>query len=236
MRLDATHLRPTAGRWLRLGAAMAAVGLMSACATKPVQPYDYSAFKQSRPASLLVLPPLNDSPDVKGSYSVMATATLPLAEAGYYVLPVSLVDETFKQNGLTSPSDIQQLATSKLREIFGADAAVYLRVKQYGSTYVVIGSETRVTVEGKIVDLRNGAELWSGSATASSSEQNSGGQGGIAALLVKALVQQIMSTAMDASFNYGAITNQRLLGAGAVNGVLYGPRSPKYQQDGQPTR
>ena len=60
------------------------------------QPYDYTAFKQSRPASILVIPPLNNSPDVAATYSMLSQVTLPLAEAGYYVFPVSLVDETFR--------------------------------------------------------------------------------------------------------------------------------------------
>ena len=98
----------------------------------------------------------------------MATVVTPLAEAGYYVMPVSMVDETFKQNGLTTPNDIQEVSAAKLREIFGADAAVYIRVKEYGTKYLVIGSDTRVTVEGRIVDLRNGAVIWEGKATASS--------------------------------------------------------------------
>ncbi len=180
---------------------------------------------------MLVLPPVNDTPDVKATASVMATTIFPLSEAGYYVLPVSLVDETFKQNGLTTASDVQAVSTGKLREIFGADAAVYVRVKQYGTTYIVIGSETRVTVEAKIVDLRSGAVIWEGSATASSHENNSGGQGGLVALLVKAVVSQIIGSATDASFNYGAIANQRLLGAPVTNGVLRGPRSPAFLKD-----
>ena len=210
------------GHPLRLGSALCLVALLGACAT-PV-PFDYTAFKQDRPASMLVLPPVNDSKDIKATIGVMANTILPLAEAGYYVMPVSLVDETFKQNGLTTPTDIHEVSAAKLREIFGADAAVYIRVKQYGTTYMIIGSETRVTVEGKIVDLRSGREIWSGSATASSQESDTSNQGGLVGLLVKAVVTQILGTVTDASFNYAAITNQRLLGAPRKNGLLFGPR------------
>jgi hypothetical protein len=213
----------------RLAAAAAAAALLAGCATKP--PYDYTAFKQSRPASMLVLPPVNDSPDVKAVNGILATAMQPLAEAGYYVMPASLVDETFKQNGLSNPADIQDVSAAKLRQIFGADAAVYLRVKEYGTKYMVVGSETRVTVEGKIVDLRNGAVIWNGSATASSSEGDNSSQGGLAALLVKAVVKQIIGTVTDESFTYAGVANQRLLGAPVRNGILYGPRSPNYQKD-----
>ncbi len=200
--------------------------LLGACAT--TTPYDYTAFKQSRPASMLVLPPVNESPDLKGSSAVLAQATLPLAEAGYYVLPVTLVDETFKQNGLTAAAEIHDVSVPKLREIFGADAAVYIRVKRYGTTYMVIASETVVAVEGRIVDLRTGQLLWQGVAQASSAESDGGSQGGLVGLLVKALVTQIVGTATDAGYNYAALANQRLLGAPVRNGVPYGPRSPHY--------
>jgi hypothetical protein len=206
------------------------VALLGACAT-PKAPYDYTAFRQSRPASILVLPPVNETPDVNATIGVMSSTVLPLAEAGYYVMPVGLVDETFKQNGLTGPEDIQNVSTEKLRDIFGADAAVYIKVKKYGTSYFVVGSQTVVTVEGKIVDLRSGQVIWEGTSTASSAEEGGGNSGGLTGMLVKAIVSQIVGTVTDASFNYAAIANQRLLGAPVKNGVLYGPRSPSYQKD-----
>jgi hypothetical protein len=215
---------------LRLGLAVAALALLAGCATPPPA-YDYSAFRKNRPASMLVLSPVNDTPDVKASNGVLATTAYPLAEAGYYVLPAGLVSETFRQNGLTGAADIHEVAPARLREIFGADAAVYMRVKKYGTTYMVVGSETRVTVEAKIVDLRSGDMLWSGIATASSQESQGSNQAGLLGLLVQAVVGQIVGTVTDASFNYAAIANQRLLGAPIKNGILSGPRSPQYQKD-----
>lgn len=215
----------------RAGATVLAglLALLGACATPPA--FDYTAFRQNRPASLLVLPPVNESPDIKATYGVLAQATLPLAEAGYYVLPVSLVDETFRQNGLTNPPDIHEVPAHKLREIFGADAAVYLKVTSYGTSYSIISSDTVVRVEGRIVDLRTGQLLWQGSASASSKEGESSNQGGLVGLLVKAVVSQVLNAATDASYRYAAIANQRLLGAPQKNGVLFGPRSPNYQTD-----
>jgi hypothetical protein len=215
-------------RRARTALAVLCAMLLGACATAPSA--DYTAFRAARPASLLIMPPVNDSPEVNASVGVMATATLPLAEAGYYVLPVSLVQETFRQNGMSSPAEIQNVATVRLREIFGADAAVYIRVKDYGTKYLVFGSDTRVTVEGRIVDLRSGQQLWVGTATASSTEGDSNNSG-IVGLLVKAIVQQIVGTVTDASFNYAGVANTRLLGAPAKNGVLFGPRSPNYLKD-----
>lgn len=215
----------------RLFVCAGALGLMllAGCATK-APPYDYSAFQRAKPASLLVLPPVNDSPEVKATPGTWAHATRPLAEAGYYVLPVTLVDETFRQNGMTGSNEIQEIPYQKLREVFGADAAVYMRIKKYGTTYAVISSDTRVEVEGRIVDLRTGALLWQGKAYASSAEQQQQSAGGLVGLLVTALVNQIVGTASDAAFNFAGLANQRMLGAPRYNGVLPGPRSVLYGQ------
>lgn len=218
-------------RWIGCLLAMA-MALLSGCATQT--PYDYSAFRESRPASILVLPPVNSSPDVDATYSMMSQATLPLAESGYYVFPVTLVAETFRQNGLDSPADISQLPVAKLREIFGADAALYVHVKQYGTSYAVIVSETRVTAEARLVDLRSGKTIWAGSATASSNEGNNNAGGGLIGVLVQAVVSQIVDTLSNRGHAIAGITSQRLLAAGRPNGILYGPRSPNHLKEGSP--
>lgn len=198
--------------------------LLGGCATPPPA-RDYSAYLKAKPASLLVLPPVNDSPDVKGTPGVWAHATRPLSEAGYYVLPVTLVDETLRGNGIQTPAEAQDIPYAKLREVFGADAAVYLKVTRYGTSYKVVDSETRVDVEGRIIDLRSGALLWSGRAFATTAEQSQQNQGGLVGLLVAAVVKQIMGTATDAAFIQAGTAQARLLGAPRYNGVLPGPRA-----------
>ncbi|VEI44836.1 lipoprotein [Actinobacillus equuli] len=62
--------------------------------------------------------------DVKADTSVLARATYPLAELGYYVYPVSLVDEVFKQNGLTDGNAIRS-ANIKKYMIFSVPIVFY---------------------------------------------------------------------------------------------------------------
>ncbi|WP_060507688.1 DUF799 domain-containing protein [Pseudomonas sp. NBRC 111124] len=212
---------------LLVGACVLA--LFTGCAERKT--IDYSAYKQSRPKSILILPPLNNSPDVKATYSMLSQATYPLAEAGYYVMPVALVDETFRQNGLTTPADIHQLPTTKLHEIFGADAGLYVTVSDYGTRYMVLSSATIVTASAKLVDLKTGTTLWTGTATASSQE-NQQNQGGIIGMLISAAVNQIISSVQDdAGYPIAGMTSARLLTPYANGGILYGPRSPKYGTD-----
>ncbi|MGH8382037.1 DUF799 domain-containing protein [Pseudomonas sp.] len=216
-------------RVLKLVVGACILSLLAGCAER--RTIDYSAFKQARPRSILILPPLNESPDVKASYSMLSQVTYPLAEAGYYVLPVALVDETFRQNGLSTPGDIYQLPTNKLNEIFGADAGLYVTVSDYGTRYMVISSASIVTASAKLVDLKSGTTLWTGTATASSEEGNSN-SGGLIGMLITAAVKQIInSTRDDASYPIAGMTGARLLTPYQNGGILYGPRSPKYGTD-----
>jgi hypothetical protein len=85
---------------------IAAFLLLTGCAA-PQQDIDYTAFRQSKPRSILALPPLNDSPDMRATYSFLSTVAQPLAEAGYNVFPVAVVDQTFGENGLLNPGETE---------------------------------------------------------------------------------------------------------------------------------
>ncbi len=216
--------------YLKLGISLLTALLAVGCATPPT-PYDFSEFKKSRPHSIVILPPLNQSPDVKATYSMLSQMTYPLAEAGYYVLPVALVDETFKQNGLASPDDIHATAPAKIKEIFGADAALYVTITQYGAVYSVLNSAAVVTANAKLVDLKSGSVLWEGRATASNNEGGNNSGGSLIGALVAAAVKQIINSVADAAHPVAGITSQRLLGAGHPNAILFGPRSVNYAKD-----
>ncbi len=208
--------------------AIASVVLASAAAGCAVQqPYDYTAFKESNPHSILVLPPANASPDVLASDSVFSQVTRPLAESGYYVFPVAVVSETFKANGITAPDETHLVNLSKINEIFGPDAVLYLTVTDYGTSYQVIQSDSRVTVQAKLIDAKTGKQLWEGSATASSTEQSSSSSHPLV-LLLQVAITQIIETATNRSHSIAQISNHRLLHASKPNGLLYGPRSELY--------
>jgi hypothetical protein len=211
-----------------IGCALLTV-LAAGCATNQ-KPYDYTAFKQNQPKSIVVLPPLNNSPDVRATYSFLSTVTVPLAEAGYYVFPVALVDQTFKENGLTQPADIHQAPAKKLVEIFGADAALYITVEKYGAVYTIINSAVVVTAKASLVDLKTGSTLWSGQSSASSEESNNQNNGGLIGALITGIIKQALNSAGDKGRDISAITSQRLLAA-RPSGILYGPRSPKFGKD-----
>lgn len=203
------------------------------CAVTQAPNKDITAYKAHMPKSILVLPPVNDSPDVKATYSYWPTVIAPVAEAGYYVFPISVVDNMFKENGVTNGSDAQSIAPQKLQEIFGADAALYIRIKEYGSKYQVIQSVATVSADAKLVDLKTGDVIWIGEKKLSQS--SSDGNSGLLGAVVGALVEQISSNFNDRAYPIASMVNAQLFTPTPYSpgtGLLYGPRSPQYQQDG----
>lgn len=207
--------------------AIAALALTGCAQPLPVQK-DFSAMKSERPASILVLPALNSSLEVDGPFGVVAQATEPLAEAGYYVFPVALVAETFKQNGLSDAGMIHELPIDRLRDIFGADAALYLDVKEYGSSYAVFGSSVTVAIEAKLVSLRSGEVLWDGARMFS--EQHGGSGGGLLGAMLAAVISQVANSLSDRSFLVADIASKLLYPPSANGGLLPGPYAPGYEE------
>jgi len=205
-------------------AVLGLAGLLAGCAMENV---DYTAFRASRPASILVLPPLNSTVEAGAEAAVLAQATLPLAESGYYVVPVAVMDETFRQNGVYTAADAQSLPAAKLREIFGADAALYLHVTRYGVSYSILFSSVAARIEATLVDLRTGATLWED--RKSVSESNTDTSDGLAGMLVQAIVDQVVNTLSDSSYEVAGQAARKLLAAGRQGGLLHGPRSPQYE-------
>ncbi|KAA5945008.1 hypothetical protein F3I27_13745 [Pantoea sp. Bo_2] len=209
-------------KWIALSGTLMVL-LLTGCA-QPKKPYDYTAFRASKPASILVLPAANTSPDINAAHSLNSLVTRPLAEAGYYVFPVAVVEETFQQNGLTSGSDAQAVSAKRLNEIFHADSALYISISDYGSSYRVIDSVTTVTAKARLVDLRSGKEIWQGSATATDNDQGNNNNNGVIGILVSAAIKQISDNVTDKAHTVAGLTSNRLLAQNEQGGLLTGPR------------
>ena len=141
-------------------ACLAALALLGGCAT--THPYDYTNFRAHPPRSILILPPLNESTVLEGTYGYLSTVSRPVAELGYYVFPVEEVDRFFKENGMPTAGEMHQAPLNRIREVTGADAVLLVTLEQYGSHYHVINSTTVVKVRAQLVDTHSQVLLWEG--------------------------------------------------------------------------
>lgn len=184
-----------------------------------VTPKNYDKFRAAHPRSILVLPPKNQSTDIRGTYSFLSTVTMPIAEKGFYIFPVSVVDQMMKENGLPSADDMHQVSLKKIKEIINPDAVLYITLEQYGSKFVLVESQTLVTASGKLVSAINGEVLWQGKVEKVISSGNSGG--GLAGLLVGAVVSQAVNSTSDNAHDVSIVASQELFmteGQGLLDG------------------
>jgi len=198
------------------------IAFVTACAT--MEPHDYTAYREHMPRSILVLPPLNESVDVNASYVWLSTITMPVAERGYYVFPVALVDAFMKDNGLPGPDEMHAVSLQKLREVFGADAVLYVVIEDWGQKYVVLSSNTVVRARARLVDTATGIEIWQG--RADFTESSSGGGSDILTMVISAALEQIIDTTSDATHGVARQANY-LMVYDEHDGFLPGPRSPQ---------
>lgn len=210
-------------KWLGLlGVSSTLIG----CANLPPEK-DYSAFREAKPRSILILPPTNLSPDIKATNSVYAQISFPTGESGYYVLPVGVVYETFVSNGLRQAEDIQKVSLKKLNEIFAADAILYLNINDFGSSYQIISSTAQVSLEGRLIDAKTGQLLWEGKAHA---VEQSDSSNGVLSALIGALVKQIMDNSTNRSHALVPSAANQLLSAKNRGGLLFGPYAPLQEE------
>ena len=199
------------------------LALLSGCAVQSAKP-DLAAIHTYKPRSILVVPVLNDTTEISASPVFISTITRPLAERGYYVFPVYLTELVLRDFGLAEAGHIHQLDTRRLYELFGADAALFVTIKDWSSKYIVIASTVTVEMDYVLKDTRTGTILWQATEEVS---QGSGAAAGVG------LIGMAVAAAMNAM-----VTDYQPLARQANNqvflphkGLPAGPYHEEYGRD-----
>jgi hypothetical protein len=106
----------------------------------------------------------------------------------------------------------------KVAEIAGADAVLFLDLKQYGSKYVALNSVTTVEVLAKLVDTRSETILWEGRGFA---QQSGNGSGNLIADLIAAAITQAINKKTDNAHKVSRVANGTLF-CSRIRGCLTG--------------
>jgi len=208
-------------------AALIPVCSMAACAVNQA-PYDYSAFREHAPRSILVIPPLNNSVDADAPYVYLSTITRPLAECGYYVFPVAVVDAFLKDNGMPTPGEMNMVPLDRIRDVTGADAVLFVSIEEWGQKYQIVSSTTVVKASARLVDVDSGITLWEGEAQAA--EGSGDGGGSLLGMVVAAAVDQVVDSSVDRTHGLSNMANSIMV-FNSNKGLPYGPYNPEYETD-----
>lgn len=183
----------------------------------------YPHLYQHHPKSILVLPAKNTTTSVDAADHFRYTITKPLAEKGYYVFPVQLVDDFFKSENLSDAESIRRIPVAKLKEIFDADAVLYVDINAWDTGYTVVTSNVDVGLSFSLIDTDSGNEIWQNNAYAYSYEGLDGNNG------LVGLVVSAVATAMNTATDYTKLSN--VANNAGISMLPVGTYSSEYKKD-----
>lgn len=182
------------------------------CVPKQMTKYDFAPQMYiERPLSILVLPPINKSTasDAKDYY--LTTIAEPLTIAGYYVYPIEVLNDVFKQEGLSDTESMLNVPPQKFREFFGTDAVMYVTILKWNTSYFITAASVSVQIECEIKSSKTGSTLWYYNEEVEvNTTGDSGNAAGLTGLLIQAATTAI-NTALQDYIPIAKLVNKRIL-------------------------
>lgn len=171
---------------------------LSACGPKMItKGNQFPLIYEETPASILILPPMNESTAADAKEYYATTIQEPLSFWGYYVFPYEVTTEVLKMEGIYDSELLKSMPLPKFREFFGADAVLFTTIKKWDLFYMVLAANLTVSVDCELKSTKSDAILWkyTGTVVVDLSGGNTGG--GIVGLIAKAIIVAASSAAAD---------------------------------------
>lgn len=171
------------------GSGLALALLLAGCATVPTQ--DVSVLKTEAPRSIVILPALNNTATVTAPDWFLSTVSAPFANRGYYVFPANMVRDVLNQNGLSDAGLVHSADARRLRNIFGCDSALYIRIEKWDSKYILLSTTTEVEFNYELRSCKTNASLWKNHVSLQYTPQGASSGNPLATLVADALIAAI---------------------------------------------
>lgn len=119
--------------------------LVSCTSTKITKSTAYKGMYDEQPLSVLVMPPINRSTNIEAKEFFHATLNVPIANAGYYVVPPFLSMEILKRESAYDSELFLTQSLKKFNEVFDADIALFSIIHKWDKN--TIGAKVKVDIE-----------------------------------------------------------------------------------------
>lgn len=127
---------------ISLAVLVSALAFIS-CGTTKIQAFP--KMYEEDPLIMLIMPPINNSTAVDAKDYFYTTMTVPIAEAGYYVLPPAMTMATLQRESAYDSERFIDGDLSKFGQLFGADVAVFTIINSWNKS--IIGSTITIELE-----------------------------------------------------------------------------------------
>lgn len=145
------------------------------CAPLLTRGEQYAKMYEQKPATILVMPPINNTTNVEAKDLLYTSISKPLVESGYYVISPYLAMEVLKQESAYDAELFINAALTPFQKYFGADAVIFSIIDTWAKqgfgirtniTYIVKSAHTNDVLFEKSCDLYLNLSTSSGSNTA----------------------------------------------------------------------
>lgn len=168
--------------------------LTSCTSTDPIaKSVAYKGMYEEKPLTILLMPPINRSTNVEAKEYFHSTLNIPIANAGFYVIPTFLSMEILKKESAYDAELFLNSPLTNFGEVFGADLAVFTIIHKWAKSglaakvYVQVEYIIKSTKTNEIVYTRTGDVTYDASVST--------GSGGLAGLVVDIALSAVNTAA-----------------------------------------
>ncbi len=165
--------------------------LLTSCATSVHKSKTYAKMYQAKPASILVLPPINKSTNVEAKEIFYSSLSAPICQKGFYVLPPLLAMTVLKEESAYDTEMFLNSSMQRVGDMFGVDAVLFTTIIDWKK--VSIASYIEVEIEYILKSTKTDEILFrrKGNVTYSPQNVNGGLLGLVANSIVTALTKEV---------------------------------------------
>lgn len=120
----------------------------------------YPGMYSEMPNSILFLPIINKTTSAEAQLLYSVTVAEPLANNGFYVLPIEITNDFFFKEGITLGDQLKGIPPAKYNQMFGADSTLAVTIYKWDTNYYVVGGNVTVELECTITSTKTGNVLW----------------------------------------------------------------------------
>ncbi len=195
---------------------------MVSCSSSITRGAQYPKMYEEKPASIVVMPPINQTNSVEAKDYFYTTMYIPLCEKGYYVFSPYLTMEMMQTE---SAYDSEMFLTGSLEQfknVLGADAAMFTIIKSWQKS--TVGGKITVGVEYVLRSTTSGETLYNreGLITVDTSINTGGG-------LLGSLVN-LAATAINTALT-DKIVAGRMCNVYVLSDMPVGVYNPSFEKD-----
>ncbi|MDN3651317.1 DUF799 family lipoprotein [Thalassotalea ponticola] len=196
--------------------------VVSGCGTTLTKQEAFPKMYNEKPHSIVVVPAVNNTTASDAANLFSTTIAQPLAEAGYYVVPVPFVSQMLAREGVSDGAQIRNIPASKFKALFGADSVLFVNINQWDTNYYVLAANVTVGLDFELLSTTTNEVLWQYDNVIV--QDTSGGNSGNP--LIDALVTAVNTAATD----YVPIA--RMVNSRIINTIPVGKYHKRHGADG----